>query len=78
MKLATDLLPYLDQNADWFEHELVKKAKQFIGLSQTDEMLAHTLTKIQEQIDIEKKSAEPDKYLITKLTQLIQTHSKVA
>ncbi|EIE5877571.1 hypothetical protein LDV99_004500 [Vibrio parahaemolyticus] len=78
MKLATDLLPYLKREPDWLEHELVKKAKQFISLSNTDEMLANTLEKILEQVEMEREKPEPDKYLIAKLLELYNKHSKVA
>ncbi|EPN4965790.1 hypothetical protein BA746_00365 [Vibrio parahaemolyticus] len=78
MKLATDFLPYLKREPDWLEHELVKKAKQFISLSNTDEMLANTLEKILEQVEIEREKPEPDKYLIAKLLELYNKHSKVA
>ncbi|ENM2831978.1 hypothetical protein AB6Q85_002325 [Vibrio cholerae] len=75
MRLATDLLPYLNQEPEWIEHEIVKKAKQFINLSKTPQMLADTLKKIQEQVDIELSKKEPDSYLITKLMQLIHKHN---
>ena len=78
MKLAEDLLPYLKEEQDWLEHELVKKAKQFLQLSSTPEMLAETLQKIQEQIEIELKSESPDAYVVIKLQQLINKHKKAA
>ncbi|WP_051563733.1 hypothetical protein [Enterovibrio calviensis] len=76
MKLATDFLPYLKPEQEWLEHELVKKAKKFIEMCRSDEMLADTISKIKEQIEIEANEPSPDKYLITKLSELVQKHSK--
>ncbi|WP_154232783.1 hypothetical protein [Vibrio parahaemolyticus] len=76
MKMYSDLLPYLKEEPEWLEHSLVKKAKQFIELSSTPEMLADTLTKIQEQIQEEESREEKDSYLIHKLKDLYNKHKR--
>lgn len=78
MKVATDLLPYLVQEPEWLEHELIKKTKKILKSCHSDGMLADVLNRIQEQVDIEKAKDSPDMYLITKLIELYNQHNKVA
>ncbi|MGF1787093.1 hypothetical protein L4D00_14960 [Photobacterium swingsii] len=74
LKVASDFLPYLNKNQEWFEHKTVTKAKTYISMCKSPEMLATTLTAINEEIEVEESKLKPDSYLITKLRELINNH----
>lgn len=76
LKQAEELLPYLSKEPEWLEHELVKKAKSFIKLSTSPEMLADTLNKITEELKMELDKEEPDTFLVYKLIQLIRKNKR--
>lgn len=74
LKSASDFLPYLKKDQDWFEHPKVLDAIKYINLSQSKEMLATTLQAIESEIESEESKPLPDSYLITKLRTLHNSH----
>ncbi|ELA9841219.1 hypothetical protein V4F87_003261 [Vibrio parahaemolyticus] len=77
-KSADELLPYLKEYPEYLEHPTVKKAFELIKNCHSDELMAELLEKIKEEIELEISKDEPDEYVISRLSEIYQNHSKVA
>jgi hypothetical protein len=76
LRRAEDLLPYLQERPEWFEHPTIKKVERLIGSCNRPDALAKLMNSVLEEIQIEQKKPEPDSYLITRLFEIYRKHSK--
>jgi len=79
-KSVTDLFPYLNtETPEWLEDDRVKEAKHILASIQCHSMdkdkylmnYKFICSKIEEEIDMELSKDRPDRYVITKLKQII-------
>ncbi|WP_068871980.1 hypothetical protein [Edwardsiella tarda] len=80
IKYYDDLLPYLKQDQDWYEHEVVVHTKKTLAqVSKISEFaLSDVLDKVNKAIEEERAKDDPDQYLIVKLSQLYREYNSKA
>lgn len=77
LKRVEDLIPYLGDKHSWVEHPTVLKVNNLINVCRSDDALADLMSKVLEEIEIERNKPKPDEYLITKLCEIYRNNLRV-
>lgn len=76
LKGMGELIPYLNDRQDWYEHPTIKKVEKAIGCCKHPDALAKLMNSVFEEIQIEQEKPNPDTYLITRLIEIYRKHNK--
>lgn len=78
LKSAEDILPYLKEYPDYLEHPSIKKVDSVMSMCTTNEQVQELLKSVSEEIEIESNKADPDSYVISRLTEFYLKNIKDA